>query len=566
MGSWQQPLISFFAVTWFTIIQCSRYALRIGSATIPLVKIIRFILYPVAKPLAWCLDVSLGAELATTYSSAEMMKLLQIHVQQNVIDQETAGAMTGALTYKNITVKEVMTPMQRTFMINVDDKLSFETIAKIFKTGYSRIPVFEVSRVSLVNKYERFGMVCFWPLTLWFLPQDNIIGLLFVKDLIFIDPEDEVPIRSFVQIFGRGVHVVWPDDTLGDVLAELKKGRTHLAVVRDVNNADESQDPFYEVRGIITLEGKIYLRKSKYVVEIRISPQDYLLLDIIEKIIGDNIVDETDEYVDSAGDVKVNRGEGFEWARLRLLDTKIVDQLLSSSEVKAVTAHFRMNYSKTVALLTDTQLERLVSTTPVMTLETAKQEIGEGLPKELLYEKGTASDTCTLILGGKVTVLVGAENFRSDLSSWAVMGISALERSDFCPDFSAFVSDGPCRCLRLTHASFVAAVDASAIERTSIEGKLLQKRTSLRSINDNISAGGGDTLSTTSSLEVPNRREKLLARLLKQESIENPIVDELTSDVKDGLTGQAENGHPESQKKSPGDQSTDHEKQIKDDL
>ena len=76
-----------------------------------------------------------------------------------------------------------------------------------------------------------------------------------MKDLIFIDPEDEVPIRSFVQIFGRGIHFVWPDDTLGDVLAELKKGRTHLALVRDVNNSDESQDPFYDIKGIITLEG-----------------------------------------------------------------------------------------------------------------------------------------------------------------------------------------------------------------------------------------------------------------------------------------------------------------------
>lgn len=96
----------------------------------------------------WCLDMALGRELTTTYSSAEMLKLLQIHVQENVIDQETAGAMTGALTYKNTTVKEVMTPLERTFMLSVDDKLSFETIAKVFKTGYSRIPVYEVSRVS----------------------------------------------------------------------------------------------------------------------------------------------------------------------------------------------------------------------------------------------------------------------------------------------------------------------------------------------------------------------------------------------------------------------------------
>jgi metal transporter CNNM len=110
-------------------------------------------------------------------------------------------------------------------MLNVDEKLNFETIAIIFKTGYSRIPVYEVSR-------------------------NNIIGLLFVKDLIFVDPEDETSVRRFVQIFGRGVHVVWPDDKLGDVLRELKKGKSHMALVRDVNNEDSNQDPFYEIKGM----------------------------------------------------------------------------------------------------------------------------------------------------------------------------------------------------------------------------------------------------------------------------------------------------------------------------
>ena len=146
--------------------------------------------------------------------------------------------------YKDTKVKEVMTPLVHTYMLNVDEKLNFETIAVIFKTGYSRIPVYEIS----VN---------------------NVIGLLFVKDLIFIDPEDETPVRNFVQIFGRGVHVVWPDDTLGDVLRELKQGRSHMALVRDVNNTLET-DPFYEIVGIITLE------------------------DIIEEIVGD-ISDEFDD-------------------------------------------------------------------------------------------------------------------------------------------------------------------------------------------------------------------------------------------------------------------------------
>lgn len=101
-----------------------------------------------AAPLAWCLDVALGRELASTYSNAEMLKLLQIHVQENVIDKETAGAMTGALTYKNMIVEDVMTPLERTFMLSTEDRLSFETISQVFKTGYSRIPVYEISKVS----------------------------------------------------------------------------------------------------------------------------------------------------------------------------------------------------------------------------------------------------------------------------------------------------------------------------------------------------------------------------------------------------------------------------------
>lgn len=209
---------------------CSRYALRIGSFAVPLVRVIIVIIYPVAAPLAFLLDLALGQELATTYSSAEMLKLLQIHVQEEALDKDTAVAMTGALKYKDMAVSDVMTPLKHTFMLSVDEKLNFETIATIFKTGYSRIPVYEVSK-------------------------NNIIGLLFVKDLIFIDPEDETPVRNFVQIFGRGVHIVWPGDKLGDVLRELKQGRSHMALVRDVVSDGET-DPYYEVKGIITLEGQ----------------------------------------------------------------------------------------------------------------------------------------------------------------------------------------------------------------------------------------------------------------------------------------------------------------------
>lgn len=469
---------------------CSRYALQVGSWTVPLVRIILVVFYPVAGPMSFCLNVALGEELATTYSSGEMRKLLEIHVKEGRFDHETAGAMAGALKYKDTKVKEVMTPLVHTYMLNVDEKLNFETIAVIFKTGYSRIPVYEIS----VN---------------------NVIGLLFVKDLIFIDPEDETPVRNFVQIFGRGVHVVWPDDTLGDVLRELKQGRSHMALVRDVNNTLET-DPFYEIVGIITLE------------------------DIIEEIIGAEIVDETDAFVDGTHAVRVNRMENFDWGRLRLLDTKIVDETLSHDETKAVTAHLRTNYSSAVELLTDKQLHRLVSETSITEFPTAVQEVGLDLPSDLLYQNGVGpTNVCTLILSGKVTVLVGADRFRTDLSSWSVLGSSSLSNTNYVPDFTAYVSSGPCRCLQFTREEFNSAVDASAVERlanpgishaphspTLVTSSFLER--TFREATDEVITGGDSDPKRSKGQH--NRRKKLIAAFQsankKEEDLE-PVTDDI---------------------------------------
>lgn len=262
------------------------------------------------------------------------------------------------------------------------------------------------------------------------ISRDNVIGLLFVKDLIFVDPDDDTPIQNFVQIFGRGVHVVWPDDKLGVVLRELKQGRSHMALVRDVNNTDPNVDPYYELKGIITLE------------------------DIIEVILQDEIVDETDVFL-SGGDVQLDR-TSFDWARLRLLDSKITDQMLSRDEVKAVCAHLRTNHGQSISELSDVQLKTFVASQKVCDFNEAEQEVTEALPSELLYSKGEVTNLCTLILSGKVTVLAGIDGFRSDAGAWTVLGSQALTQSDYKPDFSAYVSTGPCRCLRLSREAYNA--------------------------------------------------------------------------------------------------------------
>lgn len=447
---------------------CSRFALQIGKQTVPLVKVFIVLLYPICKPLSMILNKVLGHEIGTTYSTSEMAKLIEMHVSRGHLESATGAAMTGALRYRTVSVNEVMTPLVNTFMLSADERLGFDTVAKIFKTGYSRIPVYEVS-------------------------HSNIIGLLFVKDLIFLDPEDEIPVKNFVQIFGRGLHVVWPDDKLGGVLKLLKSGRSHMALVRDVNDGEGKVDPYYEIKGIITLE------------------------DIIEIILGDEIVDETDELIDvndpnsavernDTGEYivgSVEKGIGgrespvlvgggvsdrgsartIDWeSRLRLLDERLVDEHLAPEEVRAVAAHLKTNYAKAVDLISDKQLKELLSLVPVSEIcpasscatEHGPGNDGSGVPSdsaELIYERGVKADFCTVVLSGKIVVLSGADKFRSDVSNWGVLASRALTDPEYVPDFSAWVlpnqnSSGGCRCVKLDKQSFDAAVDNTAVERT----------------------------------------------------------------------------------------------------
>ena len=186
---------------------CSRHALFIGSRTVWLVKIFMALLYVAAKPISLALDWALGAEVGTIHSRSQLMQLLKIHVQHDALDEDSAHVMAGALDYKDKVVTSVMTPIGNVKMLCVNDILNFATVEDIFRSGYSRIPVHGPASMS------------------------DVVGLLLTKDLIVIDPEECTSVRAMVEFFGRRVHKVYEDTSLGEVLKDFKTGRGHLAVV-----------------------------------------------------------------------------------------------------------------------------------------------------------------------------------------------------------------------------------------------------------------------------------------------------------------------------------------------
>ncbi len=217
---------------------CSRYAVVVGAKTIWLVKIFIFILYPVCYPLSLVLNKFLGHELPTVWSKKELKEIIKFHEdsKQSDVDADEERIMLGALSYSNKTAEDVMTPRTIMFALDINSVLDQKTLTGIKKHGFSRIPVYK-------NQI------------------DNIVGLLYVKDIIGLEPGTKT---SEVYRHNNVINVL-ESKKLDELLNELIKGKNHLALVKD---------QFGALTGIITLE------------------------DIIEEVLKVEIVDETDNITD----------------------------------------------------------------------------------------------------------------------------------------------------------------------------------------------------------------------------------------------------------------------------
>jgi len=396
---------------------CSRYPLEIGSKTVPLVKVIMFFLYPATKPLAWALDRLLGDELGTIYSSAELIKLMRIHEREGQIDNEQTRTLEGALKYREMEVKEVMTPMVEVYTVSSTETLNYRTLREIFDTGFSRIPV-----------HGPGG-------------KNEIVGMLFVKDLIFIDPSDEMPVKKFVELLERPFTFVFPDEKLGEVLTNFKRGKGHMAIVRDTVEHEDTDNTYVNV-GLITLE------------------------DIVEAILGDEIIDETDVYVhmERKASSRIERQQ-FDYSQLALMDPKLSDGFLSLEEVNAVTAHLCMNYRQFQETpsgkpISQDDVKALVSKLVTLSIEREGDGITEPPSQDVLYRRGRMNASLTLVLSGKLTVVAGKDNFRSDAGPWSVLGADAIcqEEGTYIPDFTAFVGSDRVRMLRISRKEFAQKI------------------------------------------------------------------------------------------------------------
>lgn len=179
---------------------CSRHGLAVGANTIVLTKFFMLVTFPLSFPVSKLLDCVLGQEIGTVYNREKLVEMLKVTEPYNDLVKEELNMIQGALELRTKTVEDVMTPLHDCFMIHSDAILDFNTMSEIMESGYTRIPVYEVER-------------------------SNIVDVLYVKDLAFVDPDDCTTLKTITKFYNHPVHFVFHDTKLDAMLEEFKKGK-----------------------------------------------------------------------------------------------------------------------------------------------------------------------------------------------------------------------------------------------------------------------------------------------------------------------------------------------------
>uniref|UniRef100_A0A8C3IHZ3 Metal transporter n=1 Tax=Chrysemys picta bellii TaxID=8478 RepID=A0A8C3IHZ3_CHRPI len=327
---------------------CSRHGLAVGANTIGITKFFMLVTFPLSFPISKLLDCILGQEIGTVYNREKLVEMLKVTEPYNDLVKEELNMIQGALELRTKTVEDVMTPLHDCFMIDSDAILDFNTMSEIMESGYTRIPVYEVER-------------------------SNIVDILYVKDLAFVDPDDCTPLKTITKFYNHPVHFVFHDTKLDAMLEEFKKGKSHLAIVQKVNSEGEG-DPFYEVLGLVTLE------------------------DVIEEIIKSEILDESDMYTDNRTRKRVaNQRNKRDFSAFKDSDSelkvKVSPQLL-------LAAHRFLATEVTLfmpTLISEKILLRLLRH-PDVIHELKFDEENKKSPRHFLYHRNKPADYFILIL------------------------------------------------------------------------------------------------------------------------------------------------------------------------
>lgn len=208
-----------------------KLALRVARSLSVLTKLF----HPLVVLTAWIANVLLRGKHKrnTPVTEEEIMAMMQLGEREGTIERDEREMVNEVFEFDETRAYEVYTPKEEVVFLQQNQTVD-ELIETSIETGFSRFPVYGED-------------------------TDDIVGMVHVKDSLAIEDE-QVPVKQIM----RHILKVSPSMKVDDVLREMKRSKTHLALLQTRDG---------KTRGLISME------------------------DLIEEIFGE-IADEHDDILD----------------------------------------------------------------------------------------------------------------------------------------------------------------------------------------------------------------------------------------------------------------------------
>lgn len=182
----------------------------------------------ILTPVIWLLNLITGiifkilrvdpSKVSETITESELRTIVDVSHEEGVIEQEERFMISNVVDFGDALSKDIMIP--RADVISADVYSTYDELLQIFlKENYSRIPITEESK-------------------------DNVIGILYLKDLFFYRELNDLEYFDLRSILREPLFVYEYQKT-SQIFADMKASSVAMAIVLD---------EYGVTSGIITME------------------------------------------------------------------------------------------------------------------------------------------------------------------------------------------------------------------------------------------------------------------------------------------------------------------------
>lgn len=199
----------------------------------------RLVIMVISIAIARLLGVRIEqAQALDARTKQDLMALVGLGGEHGVVTEIEKNLVANLFKLEDITANKIMTPVIECFFLPADMTLE-EAVPRVKQRGFSRIPVYQGEK-------------------------DNIVGILFAKDLLTADPSK---VRTIGQILRPPYFIPRTKKCIG-LLTEFQLKRIHMAIV---------VDEYGRLDGIVTMEDILEELFGEFKDERRLSAGPYFM-------------------------------------------------------------------------------------------------------------------------------------------------------------------------------------------------------------------------------------------------------------------------------------------------